>query len=152
MVTVMPDSDDQLIDEKSNKDISKDQDNRNEHDVKYIETNRYDYNNLYGLLAVPFLGIVLSVLTYLLRRYQWHGLLRVINFVFNINDEHDNEDNDSYGSRSTATPPTILYPQYFSEYNTSQTSTYASTKYSDKKIQTSLPSIDLEEKNLIHQM
>ena len=98
MVTVMSNSDDQLIDKNSNQDKSKDQENRIEHDVKYIETNGYDYNNLYGLSAVPFLGIVLSVFTYLLRRYQ--------------------------------------------------TSSYASTKYSDKEIQTSLPSIDLEEKKI----
>ena len=147
MVTVMPNSDDQLIDKNSNEDKSKDQENRIEHDVKYIETNGYDYSNLYGLLAVPFLGIVLSAFTYLLRRYQCHGVLRVINFAFNNNDVHDDEDNDSYGSRSMATPPIILYSRDFSGYNTSQTSSYASTKYSDKEIQTSLPSIDLEEKN-----
>ena len=46
MVTVMPESDDQLIDKNSNEDKSEDQDNKIEHDVKYIENNGYDYNDL----------------------------------------------------------------------------------------------------------
>ena len=54
------------------------------------------------------------------------------------------QENDSYGFHSTATPPIILYVKDFSDYNTSQTSTYASTEYSDKEIQTSLPSIEIE--------
>ena len=147
MVTVMPDSDDQQIDKTSIDDNTEDQENKIEHEVRYIKNNGYDYNNLYGLLAVPFLGIVLSVLTYLLRKYQCHGILRVIKLLFlNNSDVNDDEDNDSYGSHSTATPPIILYPKDFSDYNTSQTSSYATIQYSDKEIQTSLPSIDLEKK------
>ena len=96
----------------------------------------YDYDNLYGLLAVPFIGLLLTILTYFLRKYHCHRLLRFLNFIQNV------ENNDSYGSHSTATPPIILYRKDFSDYETSQTSTCASTHYSDKEIQTSLPSID----------
>ena len=67
------------------------------------------------------------------------------NFFLNNSDAHGDE-KDSYGSRSTATPPIILYPRDFSGYNTSQTSRYATTKFSDKEIQTSLPSIDLKDR------
>ena len=54
MVTVMSDSDDQKIDRTSNDDNTEDQGNKIEHEVRYIKNNGYDYNNLYGLLAVPF--------------------------------------------------------------------------------------------------
>ena len=144
MVTVMPDSDDQQID-RNRIDKSDESDIRFEDDIKYVTNNGYDYNNLYGLLAVPFLGIVFSIFTYLLKRYQCHGIVRIINFFLNNNDGHGDE-NDSYGSQSTATPPIILYPRDFSGYNTSQTSSYATTQFSDKEIQTSLPSIDLEDR------
>ena len=44
----------------------------------------YDYDNLYGLLAVPFLGILISILTYLLKKYHCYTLLRFINFFQNV--------------------------------------------------------------------
>ena len=79
MVTVMPDSDDQQID-RIRIDKSDESDIRFEDEIKYVTNNGYDYNNLYGLLAVPFLGIVFSIFTYLLKRYQCHGIVRIINF------------------------------------------------------------------------
>ena len=97
----------------------------------------YDYDNLYGLLAIPFIGLLLTILTYFLRKYHCHRILRFLNFIQNVDNN-----NDSYRSQSTATPPIILYRKDFSDYETSQTSTYASTHYSDKEIQTSPPRID----------
>ena len=74
-------------------------------------------------------------------------MLRFMNFFVSA---VENELNDSYGSHSTATP-IILHTNDFSNYNTSQASPYATTEYSNKVIQTSLPSIDLggDEDNFI---
>ena len=136
MVTVMPNSGDQKNDRSL-------EDKNNE--IYFVKPDDdpsksagYDYDNLYGLLAIPFTGILLSILTYFLRKYHCHRILGFLYFVQNDN----NNNNNSYGSQSTATPPIILYRRDFSDYNTSQTSTYASTHYLDKEIQTSLPSID----------
>ena len=142
MVTLMPDTDDQQIDRTQIDDNSKNHGNKIEDEVKYITNNGYDLNNLYGLLAVPFLGIVLSIFIYLPRKYQCCMLVRLLNFLLHNNDVQNDEENDSYGSQSTATPPIIIYPRDFSAYNTSQTSSYTTTQFSDKEIQTSLPTIE----------
>ena len=136
MVTVTPESGDLEIDNGN-----KDKENEIDYDEKPsgYDSTGYDYDNLYGLIAVPILGILISVLTYLLRKYHCYRLLGFVNFL-----QRDVNPNDSYGSHSTATPPIILYRKDFSDYSTSQTSTYASTHYSNKEIQTSLPSIDVD--------
>ena len=135
MVTVIPKSGNQMNDK-----TSEDESNKILHEkpTRY-ESAGYDYDHLYGLLAIPFIRPLLSSLTYFLKKYHCHRILRFINFIQNV---ENNNNNDSYGSQSTGTPPIILYRKDFSDYGTSQTSTYASTHYSDKEIQTSLSSID----------
>ena len=139
MVTVTYDSDKE-DNERSGVKEEEDTDNKIQYIDHYDKVNGYDYDNLYGLLALPLLGLLISLVSYFLKKYRCLPLIRLINFFIgeNVNDQ----DIDSYGSHSTATPPIILFDRDFSGYNTSQTSTYASTKYSDKEIQTSLPSID----------
>ena len=60
------------------------------------ETAGYDYGHLYGLLSIPFIGLLVSFLTYLFKKYYCHALLRFINFVQNA--EGNDDQNDSYGS------------------------------------------------------
>ena len=139
MVTVTSDSDKE-DNERTGEKEEEDTDNKIQYIDHYDKVNGYDYNNLYGLLALPLLGLLISLVTYFLKKYRCLALIRLINFI--IGENVNQQENDSYGSHSTATPPIILFERDFSGYNTSQTSTYASTKYSDKEIQTSLPSID----------
>ena len=109
--------------------------------IDYVSDDGYDYDKLYGLFAIPVIGLIISFLTYLLKKYECHTLLRILNFFQTIRRHTD--DTESYGSRSTATPPVIFYARDFSGYNTSQTSSYNSTVHMDKEIQTSLPSIEI---------
>ena len=134
MVTVTSDSDKE-DNERTGVKEEEDTDNKIQYIDHYDKVNGYDYNNLYGLLALPLLGLLISLVSYFLKKYRCLALIRFINFI--IGENVNEQENDSYGS-----PPIILFERDFSGYNTSQTSTYVSTKYSDKEIQTSLPSID----------
>ena len=83
-------------------------------------------------MDIPFLGRLFSVLMYLFKKYRCHILLQFTN-ILNRRQVEEEKD-DTYGSHNTATP-VIFYPNDFSGYNTSGTSSYATTPpYLDKGI------------------
>ena len=66
MVTVTSDAD-KRDDDRIRTDEEEDEDIDNK--INIDEVIGYDYDNLYGLLALPIIGLLLSLLSYLLKRY-----------------------------------------------------------------------------------
>ena len=63
MVTVTSDSDKE-DNERTGEKEEEDTDNKIQYIDHYDKVNGYDYNNLYGLLALPLLGLLISLVTY----------------------------------------------------------------------------------------
>ena len=72
-----------------------------------LRSTNFDLQGLYGLLMLPLLGIGISSVIFLARRYQVHWILRIFNCIHRL-DRRENESSDFIDTELSTFPSSNL--------------------------------------------